>query len=129
LSEILLDISDDILLVVGLDTLGLQGYTNTIQYFVDCDIDLAKIRYVIPIGYHPIKLTPNKCLKQLQEMAKTYTPNAKISVPIKDKSVIKNLQFEGVSVFDEHEMKDKFHEKNRDEVKKDLTEVFESINL
>ena len=32
LSEILLDISDSILLVVGLDTLGLDGYINTIQY-------------------------------------------------------------------------------------------------
>ena len=51
LSEILLDISQSILIVVGLDTLGLQGFSNTIQYFVDTDIDLDKIRYIIPVGY------------------------------------------------------------------------------
>lgn len=129
LSEILLDISENILLVVGLDTLGLQGYTNTIQYFVDSDIELSKISYIIPIGYHPIKIAPNQCLTELKELVKTYTPEAKISVPIKDKAVIKNLQAEGVSVFDEHAMKDKFHQKNRDEIKKDLIEVFESIKL
>lgn len=129
LSEILLDISDNILLVVGLDTLGLQGYQNTIQYFIDCDIDINKISYIIPIGYHPIKLTPNKCLSQLKNLAKNYTPDAKISLPIKDKSVIKNLQFEGVSVFDDHQMKDKFHQKNRDEIRDDLESVFKSINL
>ena len=32
LTEILLDISDTILLVVGLDALGIDGYKNTIQY-------------------------------------------------------------------------------------------------
>lgn len=129
LSEILLDISENILLVVGLDTLGLQGFTNTIQYFVDSDIDLAKINYVIPVGYHPIKIAPNVCLKQLKELVKSYTPDAKISTPIKSKSVIQNLQAEGVSVFDEHQMKDKFHEKNRNEIRKDLTDVYKSVNI
>ena len=43
LSEILLDISDKILLIIGLDTLGLDGYLNTIQYFIDTDINLDKI--------------------------------------------------------------------------------------
>ena len=45
------------------------------------------------------------------------------------KAVIQNLQAEGVSVFDEHAMKDKFHQKNRDEIKKDLIEVYNSIVL
>lgn len=129
LSEILLDISDSILLVVGLDTLGLQGYSNTIQYFVDTDIDLAKIRYIIPIGYHPIKNAPKKCLSELEIQAKQLTPNAKISLPIKDKSEIKNLQSEGVSVLDEYQMKDRFHQKNRDEIRKDLIEVYKDLNL
>jgi chromosome partitioning protein len=129
LSEILLDISDTILLVVGLDTLGLQGYSNTIQYFVDSDIDLDKIRYIIPIGYHPIKNAPKKCLKELEKQAKTLTPKAQISIPIKDKSEIKNLQYEGVSVFDDYAMKDRFHQKNRDEIKKDLITVFKGLDL
>ena len=129
LSEILLDLSDSILLVVGLDALGLEGYSNTIQYFVDSDINLAKIKYVIPVGYHPVKLAPKNCLKQLTEKAKLQTPHAVVSTPINDKSVIKNLQSEGVSVFDNHQMKDKFHQKNRDQVRKELTAVYKSLVL
>ncbi len=129
LSEILLDLSDSILLAVGLDALGLEGYSNTIQYFVDSDINLNKIKYIIPIGYHPVKLAPKACLKQLIERAKIQTPNAVVTPPINDKSVIKNLQAEGVSVFDNHQMKDKFHQKNRDQIRKELTEVYKSMVL
>lgn len=129
LTEILLDLSDNILLVVGLDTLGLDGYTNTIQYFTDADIKLSKIKYIIPTGYHPIKLAPNNCLKRLTGLAKAYTPDAKVVTPIKDKSVIRNLQEDGVSVFDNHQMPSKFHQKNRDEIRKDLTKVFLDIKF
>lgn len=129
LSEILLDLSDSILLVVGLDILGLEGYSNTIQYFVDTDIDLKKIKYIIPVGYNSVKIAPKTCLKKLTEEAQKTTPWAKISAPIKEKAVIKNLQAEGVSVFDQHQMKDRFHQKNRDEIQKDLATVFESLNL
>lgn len=129
LSEILLDLSDSILLVVGLDALGLDGYKNTIQYFIDSDINLDKIKYIIPVGYHPVKLAPKACLKELVEEAKKRTPLAGVSTPINDKSVIKNLQSEGISVFDNHQMKDKFHQKNRDQIRKELVEVFKSLIL
>ena len=129
LSEILLDLSDSILLVVGLDALGLEGYSNSVQYFVDSDINISKIKYIIPVGYHPVKLAPKACLKELSEVAKIKTPEAIVSTPINDKSVIKNLQAEGVSVFDNHQMKDKFHQKNRDQVRKELTAVFKSLVL
>lgn len=129
LTEILLDISDTILLVVGLDALGIDGYKNTIQYFIDSDIEISKIKYIIPVKYHPVKIAPNQCLKELKKMRESYTPNAIIATPIKEKSVIQNLQAEGISVFDEHTMKDRFHTKNRDEIKKDLLEVYKSINL
>ena len=129
LSEVLLDISDKILLIIGLDTLGLDGYLNTIQYFVDTDIDLAKIKYIIPTGYHPIKLAPNKALKELKKQASAYTPDAKITIPVSDKSIVRNLQAEGVSVFDEAEMPSKFHQKNRDEFKKELKKMFDGLNL
>ena len=129
LTEILLDISDTILLVVGLDALGIDGYKNTIQYFIDSDIKIDKIKYIIPTKYHPIKIAPNQCLKELKKMKEAYTPGAIISTPIKEKSVIQNLQSEGISVFDEHTMKDRFHQKNRDEIKKDLLEVYKSISL
>ena len=129
LSEILLDISDSILLVVGLDTLGLDGYINTIQYFVDTDINLDKIKYIVPTGFHPIKLAPKNCLKELKKQAELYTPNAKITEPICDRSVIKNLQAEGVSIFDDFKMSSKFHQKNRDEVEKEWRSDFEELNL
>ena len=129
LSEVLLDLSDKILLVVGLDTLGLDGYLNTIQYFVDTDIDLNKIKYVLPTGYHPIKLAPNKALKELKKQVSAYTPNAKIADPTSDKSIIRNLQADGVSVFDKAEMPSKFHQKNRDEVAKELKKMFDNLDL
>ena len=129
LSEVLLDLSDKILLVVGLDTLGLDGYLNTIQYFVDTDIDLAKIKYVLPTGYHPIKLAPNKALKELKKQVSTYTPNAKIADPTSDKSIIRNLQADGISVFDNADMPSKFHQKNRDEVAKELKKMFDNLDL
>lgn len=129
LTEILLDISDTILLVAGLNALGIDGFRNTIQYFIDCDIEIGKIKYIIPVGYHPVKIAPNKCLKDLKVLAENMTPNAIISAPIKDKSVIQNLQAEGISVYDDHAMKDKFHTKNRDEIKNDLTEVYDSLEL
>ena len=62
-------------------------------------------------------------------MAQNYSQKAKIATPIKDKAVIQNLQSEGISVFDNHTMKDKFHQKNLNEIAKDLTEVYKSIVL
>ncbi|MBR2890852.1 MAG: ParA family protein [Bacilli bacterium] len=129
LSEVLLDISDKILLIIGLDTLGLDGYLNTIQYFVDTDIDLNKIKYIIPTGYHPIKLAPNKALKELKKQASAYTPDAQITIPVSDKSIVRNLQSEGISVFDNAEMPSKFHQKNRDEFKKELKKMFDGMDL
>ena len=133
LSEILLDLSDSILLAVGLDALGLEGYSNTIQYFVDTDIDLDKIRYIIPVGYIKGRRTPIKCLKELKEQAKNLTPSAKITAPIKDKAIIKNIQSDGLSIYDSEaivkEKLEKFHYKNFEEIKKDLTDIYKDLNL
>ena len=129
LSEILLDLSDSILLVVGLDILGLEGFSNSIQYFVDTDIDLAKIKYIIPMGYNKVRIAPNNCLKQLKLQAEKLTPHAKLTTPIKDKAIVQNLQSEGISVFDKTSMKDKFHQKNFEEIKKNFQEVYDSMNL
>ena len=128
LTEILLDLSDDILLVVGLDTLGLDGFINTIQYFTDSDIDLGKVRYIVPTGYHPIKLAPNTCLKKLKTQVKTYTPDAKIISPIKEKSVIRNLQEVGVRSSTNTKCLQNFI-KNRDEIKRDLLSTFSEIKI
>ena len=129
LTEILLDLSEKILVVVGLDALGVDGYKNTIQYFVDADINIDKIAYVIPIGYNVVKIVPNKCLKELKDLVQIYTPKAIITSPIKEKSEIKNLQAEGLSVFDDFSKKDKFHKNNCEAVKTDMTGVFKEVIL
>jgi len=129
LTELLLEISDQIILVIGLNALGIDGYRNTIQYFVDTDIDINKISYVVPMGYNPVKISPNEALKELKELVPNSSPKAIITQPINDKAEVPNLQREGVSVFDEHQMKDKFHEKNRNEVRKELTALYDFIKL
>lgn len=129
LNELLLEISDKIILVVGLNPLGIEGYKNTIQYFVDNDIDINRISYIVPMGYHPVKIAPNEALKTLKEEAPIYSPKATIVQPISDKAEVPNLQRLGISVFDDHQMQDRFHEKNRNEIRDELTEVYDFINL
>ena len=129
LSEILLDISDNILLVVGLDTLGLDGYLNTIQYFVDSDINLDKISHIIPTGYHPVKLAPKSALKLLKKQVEEYTPKAIVTTPVADRAEIKNCQEIGLSLFDDEKLDNKFHEKNRIAVKNELKAIYDSLNL
>ena len=129
LSEVLLDISDKILLVIGLDTLGLDGYLNTIQYFIDTDINLDKIKYIIPTGYNPIKIAPKRALKDLNSQANQYTPNAIVTTPVNDKSIVRNLQADGISVLDNAQMPSKFHQKNFNEFQKELKNLFESLDL
>lgn len=133
LSEILLDISQSILIVVGLDALGLQGFSNTIQYFVDTDINLDKIKYIVPIGYIKGRRTPMKYLKELKDQAKILTPKAEITAPVKEKAIIKNIQSDGLSVFDDSaivkDKLEKFHLKNFEEIKKDLISIYKNIKL
>lgn len=104
LSEVLLDISDYILIVVGLDSLGLGGFVNTIQYFIDNDLDIDRIKYIVPNGYSKNRRAPKISLEKLVEQSKEFTPKAEVLIPLQEKSVIKNLQAEGISPFDFGEM-------------------------
>lgn len=104
ISEVLLDISDHILIVVGLDSLGLGGFVNTIQYFIDNDLDIDRIKYIVPNGYSKNRRAPKISLEILAEQSKEFTPRAEVLVPLQEKSVIKNLQAEGISPFDEGEI-------------------------
>ncbi len=129
LNEVLLNMCDNVLVLVGLDTLGLDGYINTIQYFMDSDIDLDKITHIIPSGYHPVKKAPNDCLEILRDQIKEYTPQSKITVPLNDLSIVKNLQFDGVSIYDDFRDLSAFHKKNKNRAKADFAKVFNEINL
>lgn len=128
LTEVLLDISDAIMVVVGLDSLGLDGFFNTIQYFVDNDIDLNSIKYVVPNGYSKNRRAPKVSLDILKEQAVDFTPSAKVLPALQDKSIIKNLQAEGISVFDDVVL-ERYDQTQKELLKKDLLELFKEISL
>lgn len=105
LTELLLDESDYVCLVVGLDRLGFSGFKNTIQYFVDNEISIDCIKYILPNGYSHQKRAPKVSLDQLSVEAGELTPSAVILPPLSDLSIIKNLQEKGVSVYDDVDFK------------------------
>ena len=129
LTEVLLDMSDDIIIVVGLDSLGLGGFFNTIQYFVDNEIDLELIRYIIPNGFSKNKRAPKISFEKLQEQATEFTPGAIVLEPINDRSIIKNLQADGYSVYDNDLELTPYDRTALNVLKAELTELFDKINV
>ena len=128
LTEVLLDTSDCILVVVGLDSLGLDGFFNTIQYFVDKDINLSNIKYILPNGYCYNRRAPKLSLEKLTIQAKDFTPEAKILPPLTEKSIIKNLQAMGVSPFDEKEL-ERYDTRERNALRESLLTLFKEIEI
>jgi len=129
LSEVLLDLSDAILLVIGLDSLGLGGYFNTIQYFVDNDISINGIKYIIPNGYSRNRRAPRISLEKLEMQAIEFTPKAVVLPPLQDKSIIKNLQGEGISPFDDVKMTTNYDQAAKEALLEDLKELFNQIEI
>lgn len=129
LTEVLLDMSDYIMIVVGLDSLGLGGFFNTIQYFVDNEIDLELIKYIIPNGYSKNKRAPKISLDKLQEQANEFTPGAIVLQPINDRSIIKNLQADGYSIYDEDLELTPYDRNALNVLKAELTELFDQLNI
>ena len=128
LTEVLLDTSDCILVVVGLDSLGLDGFFNTIQYFVDKDINLNNIKYILPNGYQYNRRAPKLSLEKLTIQAKDFTPNAKILPALTEKSIIKNLQAEGISPFDDREL-ERYDTRERNALRESLLALFKEIDI
>ncbi|MFA7367819.1 MAG: ParA family protein, partial [Bacilli bacterium] len=104
LTEVLLDMSDSILIVVGLDSLGLGGFFNTIQFFIDNEISLDNIKYIVPNGYSKNRRAPKVSLEKLLDQARDFTPDAEVLPALQERSIIKNIQAEGISVFDDVKM-------------------------
>lgn len=132
LTEILLDLSDHIMIVVGLDALGLGGFFNTIQYFVDNEIRLEGIKYIVPNGYSKNRRAPRISLEKLQEQSIEFTPNATVLPPLQDKSIIKNLQAEGISPFDDaslHEKLSNYDISSKGTLVEDLEEIFNILEI
>ena len=116
------------MIVVGLDSLGLGGFINTIQYFVDNDLDLESIKYIVPNGYSKNRRAPKISLDKLQQQAAEFTPDAKVLPALQDKSIIKNLQAEGISPFDIVDLPP-YDKTNRDLLVIELKELFSNINI
>ena len=128
LTEVLLELSDAVMLVVGLDSLGLGGFVNTIQYFIDNDLDLDSIKYIVPNGYSKNRRAPKVSLDILQQQAGEFTPNAFVLPALQDKSIIKNLQAEGISPFDKVDLPP-YDRTNRDLLLDDLKDLFSKIEI
>jgi len=124
LTEVLLEISDEIIVVVGLDSLGIDGFFNTIQYFVDKDLDLDKVKYVVPNGYAKNKRAPQVSLEHLEQQVKDFTKKAVLLPALRDKSIIKNIQSEGWSVYDDNLPLKPYDKSMFEELKKDLEDIY-----
>lgn len=128
LSEVLLDLSDHIFVVVGLDALGIDGFFNTIQYFIDRDINLNSIKYIVPNGYSSNRRAPKLSLEVLKNQAADFTKGAVVLPPLQERSIIKNLQEKGISVFDNVEL-ERYDHNQKEILKKDLLELFSLVKI
>jgi chromosome partitioning protein len=128
LTEVLLDLSDMIMIVVGLDSLGLGGFVNTIQYFIDNEIDLRGIKYILPNGYSNNKRAPKISLEKLIQQSQEFTPSAIVLPPLAERSIIKNLQAEGISPFDDVKLQ-KYDQTGKDQLSENLIDLFTKIEI
>ena len=100
ITELILELVDKVIVVVELDKLGLNGFYNTVQYFVDCGVDTNKIKYILPNGFIKRKSVPVIAMDELKNMADEILEGVEILPSIPEKSVIQVLQHQGVSMFD-----------------------------
>jgi len=123
-SEVLFDMCNQIFLIVELNRLGVNGFYNTLQYFTDADIELDKIKYIIPNGHSKIKSLPAVALEEMEEIMKDNLEHATILNPVPEKSMIQTLQHKGVVVFDEDVSKLSYYQKTQ---KKILMDIFKDL--
>ncbi|MBO5898280.1 MAG: ParA family protein [Clostridia bacterium] len=100
-TEVLLERTDLLMLIVELNKLGINGFYNTLQYFVDNDLPLERIRYILPNGYTKTKAVPGVALKELKKLISENVPHAKLLPLMPEKSIFLSLQQKGVTLFDE----------------------------
>ena len=100
-SELVLDFVETVILVVELNKLGVNGFYNTLQYFVDAGLDMNKIKYILPNCFSKIKSVPTVALEELNALVNEHLNDAQILPSIPEKASIQSLQTKGVSVFDD----------------------------
>ncbi|MGL4949143.1 MAG: ParA family protein [Anaeroplasmataceae bacterium] len=123
-SELLLELCTSIFLIVETNKLGVNGFYNTLQYFVDCSIPLEKIRYIIPNSFSKNKSAPTIALDELKTLANEHLNHAKIIDSIPEKAIITTLQQLGISLFDDDVEKLSSYQKTQ---KKLAMEIFKSV--
>ena len=104
--------------------LGINGFYNTLQYFVDNDLPLEKIRYILPNGYSKTKSVPGVALKELKALIRENVPEAVLLPLMPEKTIIKSLQQKGVTAFDEDNSRLTNYEKVQ---KRNIMDTFSSI--
>jgi len=97
---ILSEICNFVCLIVQLNKLGVNGFFNTLQYFIDCSIELEKIKYILPNGFSKNKSVPSVALEEMKAISKENVPHAKFLEPVPERSVVQTLQSKGIAVFD-----------------------------
>lgn len=129
LTEVLLELSDVIMVVVGLDELGFGGFINTIQYFMDIDQNPNTVSYVVPTGFSKTRRAPKNTLAKLTEQTKEILPNAVVLPAIHERSIVKNLQADGISPYDEDVVLTPYDKNGRDLLLKELENLFSKISI
>lgn len=129
-SEVIFDICKQIILIVELTKLGVNGLYNTIQYFVDCGIELNKIKYILPNGFSKNKSVPSVAMEEIVDIAKEHIPTVTILSPLPEKSSIQILQQKGVVVFDQKTPAlSSYHKAQKKMLVEIFTELFKTIDM
>ena len=123
-NEVVFEIVDELIIIVELNKLGVNGLFNTIQYFTDVDLNMSKVKYVLPNGFSKIKSAPKIALEDLEALVKENLKKAKILPSIPEKSIILTLQQQGISLFDKDvSLLSPYQRK----LKKEMKPLFESL--
>jgi len=123
-NEVIFEICDQIVLIVELNKLGVNGLLNTIQYFTDVEVDFKKVKYVLPNGYSKTKHAPAVALTELERLVKQSLSHTKVLTPFPEKAIIQTLQEKGVSVFDDNIQTLSPYERGQ---KKELMQTFTTL--
>ncbi len=129
-SEVLLELCDDVILIVELNKLGVNGFYNTLQYFLDTDISLEKIKYILPNGFSKNKSAPAVALEDIIKIASENIPSVKIMNCMPEKATILTLQQKGISIFDKDCKSLSYYTKTQKKVIMEvLEELFKNMKL
>jgi chromosome partitioning protein len=129
-NEVVFEIVDQLIVIVELNKLGVNGLFNTIQYFTDVELNMNKVKYVLPNGFSKIKSAPKIALDDLYLIVKENLKKAKVLDSFPEKSIILTLQQKGLSVFDTVSRElSPYHKKLKKEAIPIFQNLFQSISV